>query len=358
MKKYLRVTIAVAVPVILLGMLYMRARPAGVVEVNSGFRVVMGTFSRVVVIAKSQRTAKRCIDAAFDVQNRIELLMSDYRDDSELSKVNRLAAQGPVAVSEMTFEILQKAVHFSKLSDGAFDVTVGPLVDLWHKAGEADVPPTEEALAEARRKVGYEKLILDEKNRTVRFAVEGMRVDLGGIGKGYAADKAVEAIKERGALGGMVAVAGDIRCFGRPPRGQEQWRIGVQDPNVARDDLGPSKPLLILALKSEGVSTSGDYRRFVRVRGRKQSHIMDPGTGKGANRLVSDTIIAPDATTSDALSTAVNVLGLEKGLALVERIAGTEAILIPAGKEAQPVFSRGAQAYVLPSPEATRPDEK
>ncbi len=358
MKRHLRVAIIVALPVMLLGMLYVRTRASGVVEVNSGFRVVMGTFSRVVVIAKSQRAAQRCIEAAFDVQNRIESLMSDYRDDSELSKVNREAAQGPVAVSEMTFEVLQKAVHFSELSEGAFDVTVGPLVDLWHKAGETDVPPTEEALAEARRKVGFDKLILDEKNRTVRFAVAGMRVDLGGIGKGYAADKAVEAMKEHGALGGMVALAGDIRCFGRPPRGQEHWRIGVQDPNVAPDDLGPSKPLLVLALISEGVSTSGDYRRFVRVQGRRQSHIMDPGTGKGASRLVSDTIIAPDATTSDALSTAVNVLGLEKGLALIERMAGTEAILIPAGQDAQPLFSRGARAYIVPAPGAARPDEK
>lgn len=358
MKKYLRAAVIVALPVLLLGMLYVRTRAPGVVEVNSGFRMVMGTFSRVVVVAKSQRAAQRCIEAAFDVQNRIESLLSDYRDDSELSKVNREAARGPVAVSEMTFEVLQKAGHFSELSEGAFDVTVGPLVDLWRKAGEANEPPAAEALAEARRKVGVDKLILDAKHRTVRFAVAGMRVDLGGIGKGYAADKAVEAMKERGALGGMVALAGDIRCFGRPPRGQESWRIGLQDPNIAPDDLGLSKPLLVLALTSEGVSTSGDYRRFVRVQSQKQSHIMDPGTGKGANKLVSDTIIAPDATTSDALSTAVNVLGLEKGLALVERIPGTEAILIPAGKDARPIFSRGARAYIVPSQGAARPDEK
>jgi thiamine biosynthesis lipoprotein len=358
MKKYLRVVIIIAVPVMLLGTLYVRARTSGVVEDNSGFRVVMGTFSRVVVIAKSQRMAQRCIEAAFDVQNRIESLMSDFREDSELSKVNRLAAQGPVPVREMTFEVLQQAVHFSRLSEGAFDVTVGPLVDLWRKAGETDVPPTEEALAEARRKVGSDKLILDEKNRTVRFAVAGMRVDFGGIGKGYAVDKAVEAMQRRGALGGMVDLGGNIRCFGRPPKGQEHWRIGLQDPNVAPDEFGGTRPLLILALANESVATSGDYRRFVKVQGEKQSHIVDTATGKGANQLVSDTIIARDATTADALSTAVNVLGLEKGLALVERIDGAEAILIPVGKDAPPVFSRGARTYVVPSREAARPDQK
>ncbi len=358
MKKYLRVVIIIAVPVMLLGMLCMSRHSSGVVEVNSGFRVVMGTFSRVVVIAKSQRAAQRCLEAAFEVQNRIESLMSDFRDDSELSKVNRLAAQGPVPVSEMTFEVLQQAVRFSRLSGGAFDVTVGPLVDLWRKAGETDVPPAPEALAEARGKVGSDKLILDEKNRTVRFAAEGMRVDLGGIGKGYAVDKAVEAMRKCGALGGMVDLGGNIRCFGQPPQGQEHWRIGLQDPNVAPDEFGGTKPLLVLALTNESVATSGDYRRFVKVQGQKQSHIIDTASGKGANKLVSDTIIAPDATTADALSTAVNVLGPQAGLALVERLPATAAILIPAGKDAQPIFSRGAKAYILPSPEAGRRDEK
>jgi len=219
-------------------------------------------------------------------------------------------------------------------------------MDLWKAAGEANTPPTEEALAEARGRVGYEKLILDEKNRTVQFAVKGMRVDLGGIGKGYAVDKAIEAIKELGALGAMVDLGGNIRCFGQPPRGQECWRVGVQDPNVSPDDMDASRILLVLAITNESVATSGDYRRFVKVHGEKQSHILDARTGRGADKLVSDTIIAPDATTADALSTAVNVLGPEKGLALIERLAGVEAILILPGDPAHPIFSTGARAYV------------
>jgi thiamine biosynthesis lipoprotein len=232
------------------------------------------------------------------------------------------------------------------------------LVDLWRKAGEASEPPTEEALAQARRKVGSDKLILDEKNRTVRFAVEGMRLDLGAIGKGYAADKSMEAMKKHGAIGGMAAIAGDIRCFGRPPRGQEYWRIGLQDPNVAPNDLGPSKPLLVLALTNEGVSTSGDYRRFVKVQGQKVSHIVDPHTGKGASKLACDTIIAPDATLSDARSTAVNVLGLEKGLVLIERLPATAAILIPAGPGASLVCSSRAKAFVATTQETPEQSEK
>lgn len=344
--KNARIAVMVAMLLVLLGLLFKEMMTPGVVELDSGHRVVMGTFSRAVVIADSERAARRCVEAAFEVQDRINKLMSYQRDDSELSKVNREAAGKPVRVDPLTFEVLQKSVQFSKLSDGAFDVTVGPLMDLWKAAGEANEPPTEETLAGARAKVGYEKLILDEKNMTVRFAVEGMKVDLGGIGKGYAVDKSVEAMKKRGAIGGMVDLGGNIRCFGRPPRGQEHWRVGLQDPNIAPDEMDQSKILLVLALTEQSVATSGDYRRFVEIRGAKQSHIIDTGTGKGANKLVSDTIIAPDATTADALSTAVNVLGPEKGLALIERLPNVEAILIPTGQAVPPIFSTGAKAYV------------
>jgi thiamine biosynthesis lipoprotein len=346
MKNSIRFVFLAGAAVVLLYLMYARMTESGSVEFDSGHRVVMGTFSRVVVIAGSERAAKKCVEAAFEVQRQIEELMSYQREDSELTRINRDAADKPVPVNPLTFEVLQKSIEFSRLSDGAFDVTVGPLMDLWKAAGEANEPPAEEALAEARAKVGYEKLILDEKNMTVQFAVKGMRIDLGGIGKGYAVDKSVEAMKKRGAIGGMVDLGGNIRCFGRPPRGQEHWRVGLQDPNVAPEDMDASKILLVLALTDQSVATSGDYRRFVEVQGTKQSHIIDAGTGKGANKLVSDTIIAPDATTADALSTAVNVLGPEKGLALIERLPDIEAILIPATKDARPIFSTGAKAYV------------
>jgi thiamine biosynthesis lipoprotein len=331
---------------LVLGLLYVSIGRRPPVEADSGTRMIMGTFARVVVIARSERAANACIEAAFDVQERIESLMSYHRQDSELNQVNRYAAQRPVSVNPMTFEVLSQAIHFSRLSEGAFDVTVGPLVDLWKAAGEANEPPSEEALAEARRKVGFEKLILDDKTATVRFAEEGMRIDLGGIAKGYAVDKAVEAMKKKGALGGMVDLGGNIRCFGRAPRGQEKWRIGIQDPNVTPGELGGSKYLLILELGDASVATSGDYRRFTVVQGHKQSHILDTRTGQGVAKVASDTIIAPDATAADALSTAVNVLGAEAGLALVDRLPSIEAIIIPADGTARALHSRGAGVYI------------
>ena len=346
MNQRVRLPTLIAVAAFLLVLLYVGMSRRAPVEVNSGYRVIMGTFSRMVVLADSDGQATACIEAAFDQQRRVDALMSYHNGESELNRVNRLAAGEPVAVNERTFDVLQQAVRFSTLSDGAFDVTVGPLVDLWRSAGEANEPPSEAALAEGRRKVGYEKLILDADERTLRFAVEGMRVDLGGIAKGYAIDQSIAAMKQRGAVGGMVDIGGDVRCFGRPPKGQTHWRIGLQDPTVPPDDLVPGTPLLVLQLSDGTVTTSGDYRRFTEVKGRRQSHIMDTQTGRGANKLVSVTIIAPDATTADALATAVSVLGREKGLALIEQLDGVEAILIPAESGTEPVFSSGAAAYV------------
>jgi len=347
MKSFVAVAVVLA---IILGSLCVRILRQEPVEADSGHRVVMGTFARVVVIARSERAARACIEAAFDVQERIESLMSYHREDSELNKVNRYAAHKPVSVNPMTFEVLRQAVRFSEVSEGAFDVTVGPLVDLWRAAGQANERPTEQALAEARRKVGFDKLILDDQAMTVRFAAEGMRIDLGGIAKGYAVDKAVEAMIKRGALGGMVDLGGNIRCFGRAPRGQQKWRIGVQDPNVAPDELGGSKYLLVLELEDASVATSGDYRRFTVVQGQRQSHILDTRSGQGAARLVSVTILAPDATSADALSTAVSVLGPEAGLALIDRLPSIETILIPAGETTSLMYSHGARAYIGSAP--------
>ena len=339
-------TVGAIAPVLLIGLYAACRAEHDPVHIDSGSRIIMGTFSRVVVMAPSEAVGQKCIAAAFERQRRVDELMSYHIPDSELNQVNRQAYEKPVPVSAETFEVLERAKEFSTLSGGAFDVTVGPLGDLWHAAGEANVVPAEEEIARARSKVGYEKLLLDPEARTVRFAVEGMRLDLGGIAKGYAIDESVRAMKQHGALGGMVDIGGDVMCFGTPPKGRETWVVGVQDPSVAPDDLATNKLLMTLKVTDAAVTTSGDYRRFVRIQGEKESHIMDSRSGHGANKLVSVTIIAPDATGADALATAVSVLGLDKGLALIERCPNTEAILIPHAAEVQPVFTTGAKAFV------------
>jgi thiamine biosynthesis lipoprotein len=332
--------------VLLAVLLYKNVTTHGPVEVDSGQRVVMGTFSRIVVITKDERAARECIMAAFAEQDRIESLMSYYRDDSQLAQINREAAVRPVQVDERVIEVLEQARRFSELSDGVFDVTVGPLMDLWRAAGEANEPPTEAQLAAARAKVGWQKVILDPNARTVRLGAEGMRIDLGGIAKGYAVDKSVEVMTHKGALGGMVDLGGNIRCFGQTPAGWSHWTIAIQDPNVSPEDMEMGTPPAILQIRDSSISTSGHYRRFVTVAGHKQSHIVDPRNGHDNEKLASVTIITTDATSADALSTAVSILGLQKGMELVEKLPNTEAILIRAGDLAHPILSTGAGAYI------------
>jgi len=198
------------------------------IKADSGYQLVMGTFARIVVVAKDAGTGTRCVEAALVEIRKVDELMSDYIDDSEISRVNREAAERAVQVSESTYEVLQRSVEFSRLTDGAFDVTVGPLVDLFHKAKEERVAPSAEQIVQAKAKVGFEKLKLDREKRTVRFAVDGMRLDLGGIAKGYAVDKAIEAARRCGAIGAMVDIGGDVRCFGSPPEDRDHWLVGLQ----------------------------------------------------------------------------------------------------------------------------------
>ena len=314
------------------------------VELESNYRLVMGTFARVVVVATDTETARKCIEIAFAEIDKVDELMSDYKSDSEIGIVNKNAAEHAVQVGEATFEVLQRSVEFSRLTEGAFDITVGPLVDLFRTAKENQVTPDREEIEKAKSKVGYEKLILDKTDRTVQFTVEGMRLDLGGIAKGYAIDKAIEAMKNNGALGAMVDIGGDIRCFGVPAKGKNRWLIGLQDPNLNTDSSGG----LVLKLKiADGaIATSGDYQQFALIEGKKYSHIINRQTGPGAEGPSSVTIIADNATDADALATAVSVMGAEKGLALIEKLPNTEAIVMSSGPKPESIKSTGTEKYI------------
>lgn len=320
--------------------------PADRVDADSGSRLVMGTFAHIIAVAIDSGTAEDCVETAFAQIQKVDELMSDYNSDSQICQVNRDGSKRAVKVSESTYEVLQKAVRFSKLSSGVFDVTVGPLVDLWRSAGEANSLPSDEDIARAHSKVGYEKLILDPNDISVRFAVEGMRIDLGGIAKGYAVDKAVEAMKKIGAIGGMIEIGGDVRCFGAPPRGRNNWLIGLQDAGATKLNPETGKLLLVLELADAAVATSGDYRRFTVIGGKTYSHIIDAKTGRSKDELTSVTIISRSATDADALATAVSVMGAEKGLALIETIPETEAILVSSGLEYQITKTSGAEKYI------------
>ncbi|MBN2136724.1 MAG: FAD:protein FMN transferase [Sedimentisphaerales bacterium] len=318
--------------------------PSGRTRADSGIHLTMGTFARIVAIAPDTSTGSKCVEAALDRIDNVDALMSDYKEDSELTRVNKGAFARPVKVGPETFEVIQRSIEFSKLSNGAFDITVGPLVKLFRESRKTSKAPTDEQIAEAKSKVGYEKLIIDEDAGTIRFTVEGMSLDLGGIAKGYAAETAIQALKQGGALGALVDIGGDVRCFGIPPKGREKWLIGLQDPNAAEATIAGL--LLKLEVAEGAVTTSGDYQQFAIIDGQRQSHILDRKTGKSATGLSSVTIIAPDATDADALATAVTVLGPEKGLELIEKIPNTEAILISSAPKYEMMTTTGADKYI------------
>jgi len=315
-------------------------------DADSGYQMIMGTFAHIIAVAEDSGTAKNCVRAALEEIRKVDELMSDYKSDSEVSRVNREAGERAVKVSEATYEVLQRSVEFSEMSGGAFDITVGPLVALFRKAKESKVAPGEEQIALARSKVGFEKLKLNIENKTVQFSDKGMLLDLGGIAKGYAIDKAIEAAQRCGAIGAMVDIGGDVRCFGLPPEGKDHWLIGLQDPNSAIEGIEGGGLLLVLKITNAAVATSGDYQQFVLIEGKQYSHILDRRTGTSAEGPSSVTIIADNATNSDALATALSVMGVQKGLALIEKLPDTEAILITSPPKYQLVKTTGAEKYI------------
>ena len=315
-------------------------------DADSGYQMIMGTFAHIVAVAEDSGTAKKCVQAALEEIRKVDELMSDYKSDSEISRANRDAGEKAVRLSESTYEVLQRSVEFSEMTGGAFDITVGPLVALFRKAKESKVAPGEEQIAQARSKVGFEKLKLDSENKTVQFSENGMLLDLGGIAKGYAIDKAIEAAQRCGAIGAMVDIGGDVRCFGLPAEGKDHWLIGLQDPNSAIEGIKEGELLLVLKISNAAVATSGDYQQFVIIEGKRYSHIMDRRTGTSAEGLSSVTIIADNATDADALATSVSVMGAEKGLALIEKLPNTEAILIIPEPKYEIIKTAGAEKYV------------
>ena len=310
--------IIVTVAVLVSAGLYLTMQPRPPVRADAGRLLVMGTFARIIALAPDRSTAEKCIDAAVTEINAVDELMSDYKEDSEISQVNAGASDRPVRVSESTFEVLQKSLEFSKLTDGAFDVTVGPISELWGFSSDSPALPEPSRIAELLPLVGYRKLDLSEDR--VRFRLPGMKLDLGGAAKGYAVDRALELLRASGARGALVNAGGDLGYFGTKPGGGS-WRVAIAHP---RDE---GVLVEVDGLKFEAVATSGDYQRFFIKDGVRYHHILDPLTGYPARACVSSTVWARSVTDADILSTAVFVMGPEKGLRLIEGLPGAEALV-------------------------------
>jgi len=295
------------------------ARP----EVFTKKTAVMGTDLETTIVASSWAEADAAFASVESEMKRLEGLLSEWLDGSPVSEVNRNAGKRPVAVPKELFSVLAAALQVSELSGGAFDITWASMRGLWDfRPGHERVPTAEEVRARIGL-VDYRQVALDPASSTVFLKREGMAIGLGGIAKGYSVDRAMQALAASGITDAIVKAGGDARVQGRAP-GAPGWKVGIRDP---RDR---EKLMALLTLSSVSISTSGDYERFFIKDGRLYHHIMDPATGFPAPGARSVTIIGPDTMTTDALSTAVFVLGPRKGMALVERLPGVEAVIVGA----------------------------
>lgn len=259
----------------------------------------MGIDARIVVYASSPAKAEEACIAAFARIAELDGIMSDYRRDSELNRLSAQSGGAPVTVSADLFKVLAKALEISKHSEGAFDVTVGPLIKIWRAARKSGVLPSASSIRAARKLVGYKKMKLNARNQTVQLLVKGMQLDLGGIAKGYADDEAQRVLKEHGITRALVEMGGDLVVSGAPP-GTKGWTIRV--PNAGKDK-GP----IDLTFSNTAISTSGDTEQFTVIGGKQYSHVVDPRTGKALTNRTQATIIAPTGLTADPLSTALTV---------------------------------------------------
>ena len=292
----------------------------------SASRRLMGVPWSITVHAATKAAGERGVAAALDEVERLEAILSDYRPDSELSRLSAAApTERPVPVSDELWGVLVRAVAIRDSSDGAFDPTVGPLTTLWRQSRRSGVLPLAVKLDAAQSAVGPGTLVLVDDPRGVSLTRPRMRLDLGGIGMGYAIDRALALLAGQGISSALVDASGDVGALAAPP-GEVGWRIAI--------DPIPGTPAAMtgqILLAHAAITTSGDARQSVAIGGRRYSHIVDPRTGIGIDGPAAVTVIAPDATAADALATAANVLGPVRGRTLLENQAGCAGRFVSAG---------------------------
>jgi thiamine biosynthesis lipoprotein len=279
---------------------------------------LMGVAWTITVHARDRDHGKRAIAAGFAEAGRLERILSDYDPESELSRLSAAApTPKPVGVSDDLWNVLARADEIRELTNGAFDITVGPLTTLWRQSRRSGHLPRPDKLAAAQAAVGVEAIVLDREARTVALTRPGMRLDPGGIGMGHAADRVLAVLAGCGIESAMVDASGDVVVSAAPP-GTAGWRIEVAP--MPGDRSGA-----VVMLENAAITTSGDARQFVEIEGRRFSHIVDPATGLGVTGPAAVTVIAPDCTTADAVATAASVLGHERGPAMIARFPGVSA---------------------------------
>ncbi len=286
-------------------------------------RLVMDTQVTVTMYGISESEGDAIAKEAYAEMEQLESIFSRHIEGSDIERINKAAGREWVEVNPEVIMVLQEALQLSRLTEGAFDPTVGPLLEVWGFGNEEDEQrrPSSEEIEEALLKVDYEKVEINEEESSVFLDKEGMQMDVGGIAKGFIVDRGQKVIEKSGVEGSFVNAGGDINISGSKPDG-EPWKVAVQDP---RD---PQKWLATLQIDQGSVATSGDYQRFFEEGEERFHHIIDPDDGRPARGVASVTVLGPDALTADAFSTAVFVLGVERGLELLENLSDIDGVLI------------------------------
>ena len=291
-------------------------------QIFSRVQKLMGNRFEISVVSENENWANERIDSAVAEISRIEQLLTTFKPDSQTNQVNENAGISPVKVDREVFELIQRSLRISTLTQGAFDITYGSIdKSLWNFDAKMTALPDRETASKMVELIDYQKVVLNQEDCTVFLREKGMRIGFGGIGKGYAAEMAKRLMIQEGVKSGIVNASGDLTTWGLQPDGK-QWTIGIADPNHK------NRPFSYLNISNMAVATSGDYEKFVMIDGKRYSHTINPHTGLPVTGIKSVTIIAPNAEIADALATPVTVMGVKVGLDLINQIKGIACVII------------------------------
>lgn len=305
----------------LIFILFFSLIPSNAQVVGIRDSILMGSKFKITLVDKDSISVEKNINKAIDEIIRIENLISDWIPTSQVSEINQNAGIRPMQVDREVFEITKRAIYFSEITNGAFDISFAAMDKIWKFDGTMEEIPSQEIIQKAIRNIGYQNIILDEKNSTIFLKNKGMKIGFGSTGKGYAADKAKEFLQNIGINAGIIDASGDITTWGNQPN-KKLWKIGITNP------FHRQKTADILSMQNGAVTTSGDYEKFILIDDVRYSHIINPKTGMPSTGLTSVTVIGPNAEMCNGFSTSLMVLGLEKGLELINKEQNYAALLI------------------------------
>ncbi len=281
----------------------------------------MGSRFDISVVAENQKQGDSYIDLAVNEISRIEKMISSWDPSTKTSEINRNAGIKPVVVDKELFNLIQRSIKISNLTEGAFDISYASMDKIWKFDGSMKEMPSKEAIKNSVAKVGYHNIILNEANHSVFLKLKGMKIGFGAIGKGYAADKAKALLKSKGVKAGIINASGDLNTWGKQPDGKD-WMVAIVNP------INKDKVFSWMPVRNSAVVTSGNYEKYVKFNGVLYTHIIDPRTGYPSTGLLSASIFTANAELADALATSVFVMGVDVGLDFVNQLKGVECILV------------------------------